>query len=527
MSPEPIVVTSRIERVTVYPDRARVTCVGEVPVTTGALNLIFDDLPLTLDVDSLRVAGHGTARVRLLSVELQRHHYIETPATAVRDLLRAIESAEEEQRAAADRASALQAHLDYLAGLRSETEQYAKALAWGRTTIEDQSRVGRHLLDEDERVRSDMRTVAAQQRDINLRLDQLRRELKEVQTQRPRQRYRAVIDAEALGDGTFTPELTYVVGRAGWQPLYDLRLREGDNGPQLEVNYLAQITQSTGEDWRGVALRVSTARPALNQRLPELTPWFIDQRQPTPPIRPMAAKMVRSAEMDMAAAMPEAAGALAADVAVAAVEDTGLAATFVLPGRPDVPSDGSPHKVTINQFSLPARLDYFSVPKHTDAVFRRATVTNDSATPLMAGAATLFAGDEFIGRTRLEFTPGGGEIELLLGVEERITVERELVRRDVDKRFIGDRRVLRYGYKIAVHNLLTRAAQLSVEDQIPVARHEQIKVKLERVVPDSAEKTDLNLLKWRFTLEPGAKTTLLFDFSVEHPRSLEVSGLMD
>jgi uncharacterized protein (TIGR02231 family) len=216
-----------------------------------------------------------------------------------------------------------------------------------------------------------------------------------------------------------------------------------------------------------------------------------------------------------------------AEVAVAEVRNSGTAVSFSVSGRSDIPSDGSPHKTTINQFSLNPELDYLAVPKHTDAVYRRATVINSSPSPMLDGPMNLFVGDEFIGKNHLEYTPANGEIELLLGVEEGITVERTLEKRDVDKRLLRDIRQMRFGYKIEIKNLLTKNAKIEVHDQIPVARHEQIKVKLERAKPEPTEQTDLHLLEWHLTLPAGSTQTIEYEFTVEHPRSLQIVGLLD
>ena len=73
----------RITAVTVYPDRAKISCSVDVNVRTGAHQIIIDDLPLVLDSDSVRVGGVGSAQVRLLSVDVRRHHYEESPAEKV------------------------------------------------------------------------------------------------------------------------------------------------------------------------------------------------------------------------------------------------------------------------------------------------------------------------------------------------------------------------------------------------------------------------------------------------------------
>jgi uncharacterized protein (TIGR02231 family) len=83
-----------------------------------------------------------------------------------------------------------------------------------------------------------------------------------------------------------------VVNGAGWQPLYDLRLQEEEGQPWLELGYLAEVTQQTGEIWQDMQLSLSTARPALAGRIPELDPWYI---RPQPPVVPLPAPRAAAA----------------------------------------------------------------------------------------------------------------------------------------------------------------------------------------------------------------------------------------
>ena len=217
----------------------------------------------------------------------------------------------------------------------------------------------------------------------------------------------------------------------------------------------------------------------------------------------------------------------AAEVDVATVQENGTAITFRVAGDVNIPGDGTPKKTTLGQYELVPELDFLSVPRHTDAVYRRAKLINSTGAPMLAGPVSLYVGDEFIGTNRLEYTPNGAEMELVLGVEERITVKRELVRREVDKRLLRDQRQILYGYEIKLENLLASKAIVTVQDQYPVSRHDQIKVRLDRATPTPVEQSELNILKWRLDLEPGAKKTIQYDYQVEHPRALPVAGLLD
>ena len=126
---------------------------------------------------------------------------------------------------------------------------------------------------------------------------------------------------------------------------------------------------------------------------------------------------------------------------------------------------------------------------------------------------------------RSYLTAPQGEIEFYQGADDRIKVERELKRRKVDKRFIGDRRRLYYGYEITLENLLPTGAKVTLHDQIPVPRHEDIKVKQESAEPQPAEQTQLNLLDWELTLAAGERQVVRFDFTVEHPQGMSLVGL--
>lgn len=520
-----------VSKVTVYPDRARVTVTGPCTVEAGSLRFIIDDLPLMLEPESVRVTGRGTAKLRILGVDVTRSFYVDPPSARVQDLEQQIEQLEEEQRAFQDEKAGWQGRSKYLDGLRESTAEFAKGLARGRIDVAQQSDLLSFMQKEEESLRAALRTLDGQQRTLAKRLEKLRQELQALQAARPRQRYQARIDAEAQTAGEFRLSLSYVVQKAGWRPLYDIRLQTNGESPALAVSMLAQIFQQTGQDWAGVALTVSTARPALNQRMPELKPWFIDEFKPLPPPSIQAKKVLAAAPARMeAAAMSvadaEPAGA-EAEVAVAEVQTGETAVTFKVGGSVDIPGDGSPHKTTLHQFSPVPTIDYLAVPKHTDAVFRRATLVNNSPGPLLAGTASLFVDEEFIGQTRLDYVPAGGELELLLGVEERITIERELTRREVDKRLLKDHRQLRVGYQITVKNLLATPVALEVRDHIPVSRHEQIKVKLENVQPPPADKSDLNLLEWRVPLAAAAEQKIVYEYLVEHPRSMQVVGLID
>ncbi len=64
-------------------------------------------------------------------------------------------------------------------------------------------------------------------------------------------------------------------------------------------------------------------------------------------------------------------------------------------------------------------------------------MTNGSGQVLLAGPVSTFSDDAFVGTTALSQTAPGADIELALGVDDRVVVERELVERTAHKARFG------------------------------------------------------------------------------------------
>jgi len=466
-----------------------------------------------------------------MGVQVQRRFFTETPQEQVRELEQQIESISDQIKAYEIRAASIEDSRKAISSLLAETKTYAIALSSGETDIESQLKLFDQLRARSDQLADENQSLSIEKREAERQLQKLQNEL-ELRRKSPRRElYAANVEVEVSQAGDLQVDLTYLVLNAGWQPLYDLRFdQQGDKQARLEVGYLAQITQTTGEDWPDVALTLSTARPALAGTVPELDPWYIRPLPPAPvPVR-SARSAKASAEMNEHDVMPMAVAAPAQmappiDEAFAVVEDSGATVTYQVPGTVTAPADGAPHKVVVARIDLQPELDYVSAPRLVEAVYRRAKLSNESRYTLLPGKANLYAGEEYIGATTLELTAPNGEIELYLGVDDRIKVERELKRRDVDKRLLGGKRRLQYGYQIEIENARPDEVRLMIQDQFPVARHEDIKVKLENATPRPDRQTELNLLEWDLSLAANTKQTLRFDFSVEYPQDLVVVGL--
>jgi uncharacterized protein (TIGR02231 family) len=513
-----------IVAVTVHPERARITRRGRAAVPAGGTELVVADLPTSLLEESVRVSGRAAAGARVIGVDLHHRDLAEVPDERVRAAEAAVRDAERALAVIDGEDAADAAREELLARLaRRSGDQLAAALADGRTGTARIGEVGAA-------VAAQLVEVATSRRGHEERRAQARRVLAAAQAELDRlqgsgrHRREAVIAVEADTDGEVELELSYVVHGAGWSSAYDARLApdQGAAG-QLALTWYGMVTQATGEDWPECELTLSTARPAVASAVPELPPWWIDVRRPPEPIM-MAAAMDAAAPMTAKRERAVAAAPVPMEAVVAEAVNGTVAASWRLARPTSVPADGTPHRTTVTTFELPARLDHVTAPAQSPDAHLRATITNGTGQVLLAGSVSTFLDDAFVGTTALSQTAPGAEIELALGVDDRVVVERELVDRTAHKARFGSTRGAVERWTITVSNRRSAPARVLVRDRLPVSRHADIKVVDVSLSPEPAERDELGRLEWVATLAPDQKWQASIRFGVEHPKETAVTG---
>jgi uncharacterized protein (TIGR02231 family) len=519
-----------IAAVNVYTDQARITRRGKTALQPGLQTLVLPNLPAALVDESVRASGRG-AGAQIAGVEVKTVFAAEAPGDSAAALEKALHDLEDQRRALQDEDAGQLARLDYLKTLREQGgAAMGRALSGRRAALGDVTQLGDYLLREWRTVSAARQDIARQLRDLERAISAARQRIDQHGHARLERR-EIHVAVEAAAAAAFELDVMYAVRGASWTPLYDVRLGEDET---VTLTYLAHISQRTGEDWPEVELSLSTARPATTATLPELDPWYIGPRLAFPTAS--AARGGGSLSTLVGGLMqpaPEPVPAPQADIRrdhalmpvepmQAAVESSGANVTYRVLKPIALPSDGAPHRTTVAVATLKAKLDYLTVPKLAEEAYLRASITNDSPYILLPGEASIFHGLEFVGKTALETVVPGEEFEAQLGVDERIRVERELVKRDVSRNRIGSTRRTGFTYRITLRNLLAKPAKITVLDQLPLPRHESVKVRLENSAPAVTEQSDLNILTWELELAAGAQQEITFSFTVEHPRDLDV-----
>jgi len=535
-----------IKDVTVYADRALITRVGSIQLAAGAHELRVNDLPSFLR-ESLRASGQGPQGTRILDVDISTSFYSGPPESELLALQTACDLLQQRVDIIRARQEALSDRRQWLRALGEHSREFAKGLASGQMKPQE-------CADFFSFTANQALENAEAEQDLGIQLKQVREELAAKQRELASKqgydlpdRLTAVVAVEMPIEGELTLEVSYLVTQASWRPQYDVRVSmdEDGNRGKVELTYIGQVCQSTGEDWKQVSLALSTARPSQASRLPELQPIYINPDShpyivaASAPLRKMATRLpamsspgsIPDALKDMAwggqASALEPPSPVQAEIATATTEQSGTAYVFKIARSVDIPSDNLPHKTTVARDDLPCEFDYVSAPTLDPAAHLRARITNTTERVLLPGSSSIFLSGEYVGTTQIKMTAPREQFKLFLGIDDAIKVKRERIERTVEKGALlqSDLRRTTYAYRITLHNYATFPRTIVLRDRIPVSQHERLKIKMQSMQPQPAERTKLELLTWRFTLPADGEYKLEYRFMLEHPQDMQVGEL--
>jgi len=531
-------VDSTISAVTVYTDRAVVTRTGTVELTGGVAELVFANLPESLNEQSLQVSGKGTAAATILDVSAKRTYVDFTPNSRVKEL-------EDQLRALAKQLRGLDDRTAVLSSQSAMLEQMKAALFAPpakdvpRPDLAQFTNSLNYLSEQHARIVAENTSLDQQREDLQNKTNTVQAQLNELRGAGGKGYKTVTVRVSAASAGNLDVALSYTVPGASWSPSYDARVLTAERS--VALGYFGVVRQNTGEEWKDVALTLSTARPSLGGAAPALTVWNLDVFDPVL-LRQQAANEKRRevfaakslsapASVNMQTLTTNVAGSYDmelkdASMAAATIEAAATSASFKIATAASVPSDNSPQKIPITTAALKAVPEYLTVPKRLAAAYLTSKVVNSSEFPLLAGAMNVFLDGTFVATSSLRTVMSGEKFDLALGVDDGIGVKHKRVNKFTeDTGLTNSGKRITYEYLITIQNNKKTTERVIVADQVPLSRNEKITVKLLSPDAKDVKPTDEGTLKWTLDLKPGEKRELTVKFAVEYANDVNVTGL--
>jgi len=500
---------ARIREVLVYPGGATVE--RSATVAAGAQQLRLSCLPAGFDLNSLKV--QADAGIRLGEVSVQTVERARAPECAKSPLDQQIRELEDQIAALDAENGAQDLALGYLKGFGGDAsgKNAAPSAANIPATIDALKRSGQGALQRQHQ-------LLRSKQDLELQLKPLLAERDRVLKANPRLRT-VLIRLAAAQSGAV--HLSYRLTQAGWTPVYRAYLDTSKS--QLRLERHAQVAQSSGEDWSGVKLRLSTVQPSEASSPQPLEPWTLDIQPPV-----LAEKRVRYMAMP-APAPQEVMARIAQDAEVSfdvSVFQGAFSAEFEVPGRVSVSSDGQKVAFALGQSNLDAQ------------VLRRVQPQQDAQAYLLAdlarpegswprGSLQLFRDGSFVGESELRLA-SDERLELFFGRDEQLRVLVEPEQRGAaNAGFIGNRAEQKLTRAYVLENLHKQPVTVQVLEASPVSRHEDIRVQNVFTPKPTQEawKKQPGAVLWQLPMAAGQTQRLTADYLISYPKDARVEGL--
>ena len=505
-------VKSEITDVTVFSNNAQVFRTASINVPVGQTTFVLSGLTQFLDPSSIQIKGTGDYII--LSVSNQMNYLNQQEKSKEVKLLE----------------DSLEIYTDKLAYQQGLTEVYT---AEKNMIIANQSIGGSNsgIKMDDLKAASDFfrtRLSDIKQKELDIKsktkiiqekVTSFTNQLEKMRSKQTSATYEILIVVSSKIKTTGTFEISYMVTNAGWYTAYNLRAENISNPISLEQQ--ANVFQTTGEEWKNVKLTLNSGNPSLPGTKPQLNPWYLYTYNDYPTrnykkSKESYSKIMQDAGGENASYEEPKPSQTAADYTNININATSFEFQINLPYT--ISSDGNTTVVDIQQYTLPATFEYYCAPKIDPTAFLIAKVTGWDAYNLLSGNIQLYFEGTYVGESFLDINQSNDTIDISLGRDAKIVVERKKQKELNSKSLIGSTKKIDIAWEISIRNTKKTPITILVEDQIPISNDKDIEV-VKGEISNAIYDETKGSLKWLFTLDSADTKKMNFSYNVKYPKT--------
>lgn len=511
-------VDSKIKKATLFQRGAQIQRAAFFQAGSGAQKIIIQDLPYNLLANSLQVEGKGNFSI--LSINFRKNYLKKKEEiAAIKELKDSLEMLKRQKNTKNTELQNLN---------KEETILLANQKIGGNqsgidvNTLKNAMNFFRQKLNE---INSGKLEIQREIKDIQGNINRIQNQLNNSNTrkQEPTGEIHVNIMAKSPVKGQLTVD--FIVMNAGWKPIYDLRATT-INKP-VALTYKANIYQRTGNNWEGIPVTISTGKANISNTQPKLDPVYVSFKSVPPPRTQAAPKTFQRRKQapqeqvmyDQMEIEDEAKEAL---FVKSEVTTSQIHTEFTPEIHQTIYGNGNVQTIHLTEYEIDADYTYYCVPKKDKDAFLLARITNWEKYNLVPAKTNLFFEGKYVGNSYLDPSRSSDTLEVSLGRDQSIVIQREKIKDFKSDQFIGRNQRNTHEINISAKNNKQEEISLIIQDQLPVSTNEDIEVKPIRL-SRARHNQGSGLLEWDMKIKPGEKEDLKIKFSIEYPKKKEIN----
>lgn len=537
-------VSSTITEVTLFADRALVTRESQLELDAGAVSVELPPLPAWVNPTSIRAK---VSNGEVMDVQSRREFLSQTPDEEIRNAEQELQALTDEMAVIRDELAALDLKKDQIMQTRNFATGTLPAEAMLRDIpvayFEEMAEFVYQAFLETDALRRD---VQKRQRDRQPEITRQQKVLQGLQRGNQLEQLVLTLQLDLAEAGNQTLTVSYEIPGATWEPIHDVRI---ENRREAGLISLAQVRQTTGEEWENVKLSFSTRRPGQRVRIPELETLLVGKRHAVNPggFSGSTKSGWASSNEYYLVNMPQhhkvhAMGAAQdsglirrnflaqqesqkrSETIFRRLEDRGTTALYEAEGRYTVRSDGNVVRVPFAAMRQEGELMNLAAPEIAPNAARGIELTYAQPLPLLPGEGSLFVDGAYIGTTQIDFAGPGETFVIFAGSEDSLKIVRKLNREQSELRSGWRNKTMKVQFEISVENTGDEALPLKLADRVPVSNQSEIRVSNIRTDPQT-NANDEGLLFWEVSIPAKSTQVFVLRYEVSYPSDLKVMPL--
>lgn len=495
-SQTPVMIDSRIQEATVYLSGAELRFTETVPLKRGATVIRFRGISPSLVANSIQVMAGGP--VNLVSVVTEQE---QLPVTAISPKFKMLKDSIERLEGSIvdidNQVAAYEAEKQML-----HQNEHLQA----GVSLQDLARAADFFRERTLKINTALTALKGKQKQLNDQLALKKTALDRKSHPFDLKRYTLVVTVNSATDQTLPFTVRYMIEDASWEASYDIVVPE-INQP-VTLQYKAMVYNGAGLDWENIKLSLSSGDLTLNSTRPYLTTWNLNYTSTG-----------NEGYLNTRATNRTSANTDSTRTQERTVAE--LNALFALEGRHTITAGDVPYVVGVTAEKLKASYEYLTIPKVENSVFLLAKVTGWENLNLIDGVANVYYGTTYIGESNIDTHLVADTLELSLGRDNQIVVNRTKLEDKGNTQSLGTKRTETFVYEIQLRNNRKAAVSIRVQDQIPVSQEKDITVETTEL-SNAALDIPSGRLQWIKSLAPGETTQYRIAFTVKYPKNKTV-----
>lgn len=191
---------------------------------------------------------------------------------------------------------------------------------------------------------------------------------------------------------------------------------------------------------------------------------------------------------------------------------------YTLENKVSIPSNNEIYTVEVIGQNMESHYKYFAIPKIDNHVYLTAFAYNWEQLNILDAQANLFFEGKYVGQTALSLNDARDTLEIALGQDKSITIERTKVRDITKTQSIGSNKVENRKFDIRIKNSKPNTIELIVQDQIPVSKNVAIEITDIDVSNGGKHNLETGLIQWDLKIDPNKSENIIFKYTGKYPK---------